>query len=197
MNGIDKIISRLEAELQGELDALDAESRREQDAILADYRRQADDAYADALKKGKDACAQRGERLASAAEMEAKKAMLAFKQELVSRVFDLAAERLVKLPEKEYVAFLAAQAAKAARTGSESLIFNKKDAGAIGAKVAAEANKRLGDKGKLTVSKQTRDIPGGVIVKQGDIEANCAVDMLVQLRRNDLASQVAEILFST
>ena len=197
MNGIDKIISRLEADAQAEIDAVNAKSKAECDGILAEYGEKAKAAYDAALKKGQADCAQRAERLASAAEMEAKKALLSFKQELVGDVFDQAAARLAALPEKEYVSFLAAQAAKAAITGAEELIFNEKDASGVGKDVAAAANKLLGGKGKLTVSKETRRISGGVIVKQGDVETNCAIDMLVQLRRSDLASQVAEILFAT
>ena len=53
-----------------------------------------------------------------------------------------------------------------------------------------------GIKGALTVSGETREISGGVIVRQGNIEVNCAVETLVQLRRSELASQVAEILFA-
>ncbi|MBR1496567.1 MAG: V-type ATP synthase subunit E [Oscillospiraceae bacterium] len=197
MNGIDKIISRLEADAHSEIDAVKAASDRECDGILSEYADKAKAAYDDALRRGKEASAQREERMASAADMEAKKAMLSFKQELVGGVFSLAVERLGQLPEKEYVSFLAAQAAQAAASGSETLIFNPKDAKSVGEKVAAAANKRLGDKGKLQVAKETRDIPGGLIVKNGDIETNCAIDMLVQLRRGELAGKVAEILFST
>ena len=197
MNGIDNIISRLEADAHSEIDAVNEASKSECAGILSEYREKAKAASEDALRRGKEAAAQREERMASAAEMEAKKAMLGFKQELVGKVFDAAAARLAALPEKEYVAFLAAQAAKAAATGSETLIFNARDAKAVGEKVAAEANKRLGARGQLCVAQDTRDIPGGLVVKNGDIETNCAIDMLVNLRRGDLAGQVAEILFST
>ena len=197
MNGIDKIISRLEADAHSEIDAVKAASKQECDGILSEYAEKAKQAYDDAIRRGKEASAQREERLASAADMDAKKAMLSFKQELVGGVFDAAVERLANLPEKKYIAFLAGQAAQAAATGGETLIFNARDAKAVGEKVAAEANKRLGERGKLRVSKHTRDIPGGLIVKNGDIETNCAIDMLVQLSRGELAGKVAEILFST
>ena len=196
MTGIDNIIARLEADARAEIDQLNAETRSECDAILAEFKTKADAAYETRVKEGKNNCAQRSERALSAAELDARKEMLTFKQELVSDVFAKAGARLTSLPKAEYVDFLASQAAKAAVTGSEELLFNAKDAKEVGAEVANAANKLLGAKGKLTVSGETRPISGGVIVKQGDIEANCAVEMLVQLRRNDLASQVAEILFS-
>ena len=37
---------------------------------------------------------------------------------------------------------------------------------------------------------------GGFILKQGDIEVNCTVDMMLELSRGELAAQVAEVLFA-
>lgn len=196
MTGIDNIIARLEADARAEIDLLNAETKSECDAILAEFKTKADAAYEARIKEGKEYCAHRSERTLNTAELDARKELLTFKQGMVSDVFAKAGARIIGLPKAEYVDFLANQAAKAASSGGEELVFNAKDAKEVGAEVAKAANKLLGAKGKLTVSGETRPISGGVIVKQGDIEANCAVDMLVQLRRNDLASQVAEILFS-
>ena len=129
------------------------------------------------------------------AEMEAKKDLLAFKQELVSEAFAAAVERIANLPKEEYVRFLADLAAKASQFRCEELIFNARDAAAVGKDVVKAANALLGADARLTVSEETRDIPGGFIAKQGSIETNCAVDTMVLLRRGDLAAQVAELLF--
>ena len=196
MTGIDKIVARLEADAKAEVDALNASAAAARDAALSEYREKAQADYEALIKAGRQSCALREERLQSAAELESRKQLLAFKQELVSGVFQKAAERIIHLPKAEYIAFLSAQAVKAAETGKEELIFNARDAKEVGAEVVKAANASLGARGALTLSAETRKIPGGVIVKQGDIETNCAVDMLVQLRRNDLAPQVAEILFA-
>jgi V/A-type H+-transporting ATPase subunit E len=47
----------------------------------------------------------------------------------------------------------------------------------------------------LTVSEQTRDIRGGLLVKQGDIETNCAVETIASGFRSEMASQVAAAMF--
>lgn len=196
MTGMDKIVARLEADAQAEVDEISARSQEECTGILARYRESAESEYAAQRKAGEKNCALRAERLESTAELEARKQQLAFKQKLVGEVFDMAAARIVSLPRADYVAFLAAQAANAAVSGTEELIFNEKDAGEVGQDVAAAANAQLGARGKLTVSAETRRFSGGVIVKQGEIETNCTVEMLIQQRRSDLASQVAELLFS-
>ncbi len=196
MTGLDKIIARLETDAQAEIDAVRADAEAQCAAIAEEYRQKADADYAARLAAGRREAAQREERLAGAADMEARKKLLAFKQEMVTDVFSAAAEKLVSLPREDYIAFLAGQAAKAAATGSEELVFNARDAKEVGREVAKAANAILGREGHLTVSDETREISGGVIVRQGDIEANCAVETLVRLRRGELAAQVAELLFA-
>ncbi len=199
MNGIERISNRLVADAEAEIAALNEETKLRCEEIRAEYEKKAQEEYQSRMAEGVKAAETRMQRLGSAAEMEAKKAILAFKQEMVAKAFADAAEQLVNLPQEQYVKFLAAQAAKAADTGAEELIFNTRDAGTVGPAVAEAANAILeqrGVKGALTVSGETREISGGVIVRQGNIEVNCAVETLVQLRRSELASQVAEILFS-
>ena len=199
MNGIEKISNRLVADAEAEIAAMNAQTRERCDEIRTVYEQKAQAEYESRMAEGVKAAETRLQRLGSAAEMEAKKSILAFKQEMVAKAFDEAAKKLTNLPKEQYVQFLASQAAAAASAGTEELIFNDRDKAAVGADVAKAANALLqqkGVKGALTVSAETRPISGGVIVRQGNIEVNCAVETLVQLRRSELASQVAEILFS-
>ena len=195
MNGINKITAKLAAEAQAEIDQIEAEAAAKCGEIRAEYEKKAAVTYKKRIASGEKACEDRAQRLGSAAEMEAKKSILAFKQEMVSKAFERAVASIAEMPKEKYVAFLASQAAKAAGDGDGELIFNAKDRDALGQDVVKAAAEK-GAKGKLTVSKQTRDIPGGLVVRQGNIELNCAVDTLVSLYRNELAAQVAEILFA-
>lgn len=199
MNGIEKITAKLESEARAEIEAINAETAAKCEEIKKEYEKKAQDEYWKRVQDGTKSVENRVERLASAADMEAKKSVLAFKQEMVSKAFDRAVQNISEMPREEYIAFLAGQTAKAASTGTEELIFNARDRKEFGADAAKAANvllKKKGLAGGLTVSDETREIPGGLIVKQGDIEVNCSVDILVQLYRNELASQVAEILFA-
>lgn len=199
MENIGKITARLEAEAQREIEAINAEAAEKVAAIKAEYDKKAQDAYWNAVQKGTRECESRAKRLAGTADMEARKSVLSFKQEMVAEAFERAIKAVSELPEEEYVAFLASQSAKAAVFGTEELIFNEKDKKQFGADAAKKANELLkakGIEGKLTVSGETRDIPGGVIVRHGNVESNCAVDIIAQLYRNELSTQVAEILFA-
>ena len=49
--------------------------------------------------------------------------------------------------------------------------------------------------GLLTLSEETRNIRGGFILVDGDVEVNCAFETLVRLHREKLERRAAEILF--
>ena len=49
----------------------------------------------------------------------------------------------------------------------------------------------------LTLSEETRDIRGGFIMVDGDVEINCAFETLVRLQREQVEKQVADALFQS
>ena len=162
MNGIEKISNRLVADAEAEIAALNEDTLQRCESLRRTYEQKAQEEYQSRLAEGVKAAEVRLQRLGSAAEMEAKKSILAFKQEMVAKAFADASYALANLPEDRYVQFLASQAARAASSGTEELVFNERDQKAVGAKVAEAANALLaqrGVKGSLTVSSDTRPFP--------------------------------------
>ena len=199
MNGIEKITARITADVEAEIQAIQAESAARCEAIRASYDEQAQAEYWRLVKSSALDCEQRIQRAGRTAGMEAKKAVLALKQTLVAQAFDMAVQRLLSMPEGQYVAFLARQAATAARTGQETVAFNAGDRDRIGEKVIAAANEALtarGLAGKLQLSREALSIRGGLILQDGDIQINCAIEQLLEQYRDRLAAQVAEVLFA-
>ena len=132
------------------------------------------------------------------AEMEAKKSVLSVKQEMISAAFDAAREEIVNMPRDKYTQFLARMAAEAAASGMEEIVLNARDKAEVGKSVCKAANELLsakGTPGKLTVSEDTADISGGVIVRFGGIETNCSIDALIRQRRSGLSTEVAAAMF--
>lgn len=198
MNGIDKITARILADAEAEC----ANVRAESDAKCAEIRSaneaKAQERYWSLVREGVKDTEQRVDRMARTASLESRKSVLAMKQSAVSSTFELAKQKISSLPEQDYVAFLANLASEAAANGQEGLVFSANDQRRVGAKVAKAANERLAAKGmpgQLTVSDETRNMSGGLILKQGDIEVNCTVDTLLELSRGELAARVAEVLF--
>lgn len=199
MNGIEKIKARIEADAKAEAEAILAQAAGECKAIRAEYEEKAKDEYWRVVQAGVREAEQRVQRLERTAKLEAKKSILSMKQEVVSEAFELARKKLLSLPEDEYISFLARQCAKAAFTGQEEILMNERERARLGARVVKAANELLRKRGlpaQLTLGDETRPISGGLFLKQGDIEVNCTVDTLLDLSRGELASQVAEVLFS-
>ena len=199
MNGINKITDRIAAEAQAEIDQMLADTAEKCQTIKDSYDKLAQEEYWRIIREGKAESQLQMQRFAGAASMEAKKNILSMKQDAVAKVLNVAVDRICSLPEREYVSFLARLAGEAAFTGTEELIFNQNDKSAVGRAVTREANDILRKRGLsqgLTVSSQTGSFKGGLMVKQGDIEVNCCVEKLVELCKDKLASQIAEILFA-
>lgn len=69
-------------------------------------------------------------------------------------------------------------------------------AGNLLSRVVTGANALLQGTAQLTLSKDTADIDGGLILRDGNVEVNCAFDTLLRMLREDMAAQVAGILFA-
>ena len=143
MNGIEKITGQIDADVQKEIDAALDQARAQAREIEDRYASQAQ-AQAEAIRrKGEQDAALRQERLVDVAKLEARKSLLAAKQDLVGQAFDLALKKLLELPDQEYINLLAKLAVAASRTGREQVIFSQKDRSRFGKAVVTRANEIL------------------------------------------------------
>ena len=195
MKGTEKIIAHIRADAKSQADAVLAKAEEQAAQIRAEYEKQAAQVYADKVRAGTKACQDQMDSVQRIANMEAKKSLLSVKQEMVSRSFEKAQALLTALPEEKYVAFLAALAAKASVTGDEEIVLNARDRAAVGPAVVAAANEKLGG-GKLRLSERCGEFCGGLILSRGNVEANCTVELLVELCRGEMSAEIADMLFA-
>ena len=194
MKGTEKIIAHIGADAKAQADAILAQAEAKCAGIREGYEQQAKQAYAERIRAGVKANQDRLDSMERLAKMEGRKAVLALKQDMVAESFDRACDQLVNLPAAEYGTFLAKLAVKASVTHDEEVVLNARDRKALGDKVIEAANKALGG-GKLTLSRETGNFKGGLILRRGSIEANCTAELLVDLCREEMASQLAGVLF--
>lgn len=194
MKGTEKIIAHIGADAKAQADAILAQAEAKCAGIREGYEQQAKQAYAERIRAGVKANQDRLDSMERLAKMEGRKAVLALKQDMVAESFDRACDQLVNLPAAEYGTFLAKLAVKASVTHDEEVVLNARDRKALGDKVIEAANKALGG-GKLTLSKETGNFKGGLILRRGSIEANCTAELLVDLCREEMAAELAGVLF--
>ncbi len=223
MNGIEKITARITNDAQAEAQDILREGEAKVRAIREKYEAQAKEEALAAKARGEEAAQRQYERLESAAAMDAKKMLLSTKQELIDEAFRKAQQQLLSLPADSYANLLAVMAVKASRTGREEILLSPQDRKNVGEKVVAKANELLsksdepqdggageskvsaaikkmvrgvGAAGGLTLSKETRDIAGGLILRDGSVELNCALETQLRTLRESMTAQIAGILFA-
>ena len=226
MEGINKITAKIAQDAQTEIDKLTAETEAKVRAIRADAGAQAQQEAEVLVERGRMAAAERLERLESAAQLERRKLELAAKQEVLGEAFDLALEKLCTLPEQEYVSLLTKLEAsstgkeqlifsqKDRNTVGKQVVMAANDAllkerapglpeEVVKSKVGTLMDKLIHNTtaivtgAGLTLSEQTRDIRGGFIMVDGDVEINCAFETLVRLQREQMEKKVADALFNS
>ena len=196
MKGIEKITARIESDGKAETSRMLKEAEEKAAAILDEYRSKAAAEAKTAGEAGKAAAQHQAERLESAAHMEAKKQYLAAKQECLDEAFAKAQKQLLNLPDDKYAELLAKMAVKACTTGKEEILLNAKDRKRVGEQVVAKANEILRRKGKLTLAEDTRSMEGGLTLRSGSVEVNCAFETELRVLRENMISEIAAILFA-
>ena len=198
MKGTEKIIAHIRADGDAEAKKIiDAASKQAEEKRAESFKAALSE-YEKLMQAGNAECEDILSGSRRIAEMEAKKSVLSVKQEMISAAFDAAREEIVNMPRDKYTQFLARMAAEAAASGMEEIVLNARDKAEVGKTVCKAANELLsakGTPGKLTVSEDTADISGGVIVRFGGIETNCSIDALIRQRRSGLSTEVAAALF--
>lgn len=198
MNGIDRITDRIEADAREQAKAIIAEAEAKCAEIRKENEKKAQERYLQLIRNGTKDCESGLERRKSAAEMDAKKSVLALKQDCVAEAFDMAKRRLADMPEDSYVGFLASLAASAAADGSGEIVLSARDRERCGKAVLERANAALAAKGltpALTLAADRREISGGLILRQGGVEVNCSIEALVEALKGPMTADVARTLF--
>ena len=192
MKGTEKIIAHIEEDARKQAEAILSAAQKKCDGVRARYEEKASELYSTKIRDGVKSCQDQEDGALRISRMEARKSVLAVKQEMVAKSFELAKDKIVSLPAEEYVAFLAGLAEKAGAAGDEQIILSARDRTAVGEALLKAVN--AGGK-HLSLSDETRDIAGGLILRSGNVETNCSVDLLMEMCRGELAGKVADVLF--
>ena len=193
MNGLEKIVARMEADTQAACDALAASAAENAAAILRDCQAQADAAAQDSAQRAAAQAAEHLEHLNGSSQLACRQRVLAAKQQLIDEAFARTAQALTALPQAAYVDLLASLAAENG-SGDEELLLSKTDRDAVGAAVVEAANaKKPGTAFRL--SEETRDTGGGLVLRRGRVELNCSFTEKLRQLRQEESSAVAQLLF--
>ena len=177
---------------------------------------EAEQKRAELLEKANADGEQTYRRMLAVAGLEGRKKLLGAKQEMIDAAFAKAMEKVTGLPDRQYQELLERMIAEAAagyrepseqaggtdipQERSREVMLSEKDAARMDGRFIININKRLsasGKKGTITLSEKRIRAAGGFILKIGDMEINSTFEILFEMLRTQLESDVVSILFGS
>lgn len=191
VNGLDAILNRIMSDAADRIRDINEQTDARCAALLATADQDAAKIISEARRRADEQAAALLRRSESLSALEARKMILSSRQTLIDEVIEQAAGRLSSLPAAEksvlYTRLLMENAA-----GHETVVFTREDA-SIADKILSAVNQEKG--WQLTLDPTPGEFAGGLILRQGLIETNLTVGVLIRSLRPELVSLAAKALF--
>ena len=200
-SGTDKIVSSIMSEAQGKADIIMQEANAEIATINADAEKTAESEKNKILENGKKQSDMRYQQIISEAKMNARRAELGAKEEVIEAAFDKATNDLKSIASsgsEEYDDSLTKIIKEAVdEIGGKDLIIqlNEADTEKFKSQLDSSSTFQIDDV-KFQLGEPI-DTIGGAIVKtrNGDIEVNNTIESRLDRFKSILRSEVANVLF--
>jgi V/A-type H+-transporting ATPase subunit E len=196
---LEKILAKIKDDAQREADRIKGQAEAKASRIIDDAKKQAEDKKKELIDEAKESASQHKERKVSMAALDFRKEILEEKQKAIDLAFEKAREQLLSLSEQKYLELLEDLILDSAEVGDEELILSPEDQKKLYQGFIESLNVKLnaaGKKGNLTISEETRNISGGVILRRGKIEVNSSFESLLDASRDELEADVSKLLLS-
>lgn len=201
MSGTDKIVSSIMSEAQEKADVIIQEVNAEVSAIEAQADKTAEVEKAKILENGKKQSDMRYQQIISEAKMNARRAKLSAKEEIIEAAFEKAVSELEQKASSQsadYEDSLIKMIKEAAdEIGGDDLIIQLNEADTNQFKGEISSDNTFDVEGiKFKLGEPINAI-GGAILKtsNGDIEVNNTIDARLERFKSILRSEVANVLF--
>ncbi len=196
MNGIEKIIEKIENDCSTACGEIISKAQAEAQAVFADAQNKAENTKIQMIDAAKKKCMTDKELAISKAGHERKKAILAAKIQIINEVISESMRKAKNLPETEYFEIVQSLIKEYAKKGNGLLRFSKSDLIRIPSNFEETVNEMLHDSEKsLTISSDPIDIDSGFVIVYNDIEQNCSFDALLDNALDRIKDSLNEELF--
>lgn len=205
-SGAAKIVSSILSEAQSKADSIIQEAEKEAALIAQKGEKEATAEKEKILENAKKQSAMKYQQLVSEAKMNARRAELEAREEIIESVFKNAIEELQKIastssPEyKESLKKIITEASVEIGGGDLILSLNEEDVQKIKDAIPSiekDTEDKTGQKTTLEIGENIKTIGGAILkTKNGDIEVNNTIEARMQRFKKVLRSEVAKVLFS-
>jgi len=208
--GVDRIISHIEAVAGKEISELLLKARDEADRIKRAAQEKADRETESILSDGKRAASLEGQRIIAETKIDVRRKRMGAQEEAIAASFEGAKKALEELAEdgrrdnfvyQDIMFNLIASASEIVAGNKLELVFNQRDSRTFNKHLLGEltafVRKRTGRDISLAITDETIQCLGGVVVK--DVERQVEVDHTLETKldrlRESVRVDVAKILF--
>lgn len=190
------ILNKIEEKNRQDIEHLKEETKEKCRQINEEIQKELEEIGAKENNAAKASAKKLKEQMLQDARLKASKSLLKAKSDMLNEVFEEALETLVNLPAEDYISWMAALIPKVAEPGENELILPGKIAKSrVIEGFLDDINGKLGSKSRIKLSKDTREIVGGFILKKPKKEINCSFRSLLEEKRNDIKLKISKILF--
>ncbi|MCQ2609488.1 MAG: hypothetical protein MJ151_01665 [Lachnospiraceae bacterium] len=197
MAGITNIIDRIKGEADAKANVILNEAKEKASTIERDMNDKIEAEVLLIKKKCEQELKSISDRTISSSELKKKQITLDTKYKIVVETIEKAKEKLINLPDSEYIDFLKKVFVKNVPTKDCEILFNEKDKKRIKKDMLDEFVKIAKDNGSiLTISDDIADIKSGFILRFGKVEGNCSFESLIDRNMDMMIDKVNNILFS-
>ena len=188
------ILQKIEQDAQEKIEQIEKSLSEEKNKISELTEKKISELKEKLEKEYENKILQEKNRLYIQANIEFNKQLLAEKNLLIDKAFSIAVEKIKNIPD--YRDFLKKLILKNIITGSEEIIISKNDIKKLGENFIKEINSELKNKNlKGEIKLSIKDIESGFIIKNGKREINSTIEMLINKKREEMESEVKNILF--
>ncbi len=190
MDGLTKIIERIQAESAQRCDQVIAQAEKQAREIAESTRAELEQQHAVTEADSDEAAKAVVVRALASVQQQKKQAILQAKTQVINDAIDQAEQSFLALPDKDYFNALSKLIKANAQPGEGVLHLSERDLRrAPGAFLS-----KLGD---IKLCKDPADIPGGFVLVYGNIEINGTPAALIAEKREELTELVNRMLFET
>lgn len=198
MSNLNNITSKIIKDAEEKRNEILNAAQVESDSIIAKETKKAKNLEVELIEKAKIEAKARENRVISNARLKVRNNELKAKQDMISKVFEKAVERLNSLSTLEYKEYILRALDSLDLEGTEILIINKKDEDVINNKFLLDLNNKLiglGKKGKISIL-TNGNFDRGFILDRNGIQINNTFESLVKSLRSELELEVTKVLFN-
>lgn len=197
MAGLEKIMSQILEEANGEASEIINKAQEEANAILAKADAECKKMEDESVEKEKARQLAHEERLKSSAQLKKRQVVLLAKQQIISDMLERAYEALLQQDIESYFVLIKKMLEKFTLAKAGQIYFSDRDLKRMPSGFEAEIEKIASEKdGSLTLVKEAKAIDGGFILVYGGIEENCSFKALLNEKKEELADKVQRLLFA-